>query len=88
MEKIKEILEDSMIRDIEERIIAATYDDLTGMNCPPPNWNEGLDQELTKDLHLNMAFHGLFDNSLFALTDFIFCRDFYAEFNIELQEDL
>ena len=29
-----------------------TFNSFIGMDCPPPNWNEGLDQELTKDLHL------------------------------------
>ena len=34
-------------RDINE-----DFDTFIGMDCPPPNWNEGLDRELTKDLHL------------------------------------
>ena len=44
------------------------------------NWNEGLDEKLTKDLHLIYPFHNLFEHSNFALTDFIYCRDF--AFNI------
>ena len=28
------------------------FEEFIGMKCPPPNWNEGLDQELTKDLQL------------------------------------
>ena len=52
------------------------FDDFIGMNCSSPNWNEGLDQELTKDLHLIQAFHNLFDHTDFAITDFIYCRDF------------
>ena len=64
-----------------------TFDDFIGMNCPPPNWNEGLDQELTKDLHLIDAFHHLFDHTDFAITDFIYCRDFYYEIKVELRNE-
>ena len=61
------------------------FDDYTGLSCPPPNWNEGLDQELTKDLHLCSAFHHLFDHTNFALTDFIFVREFHPEIKITLE---
>ena len=59
-----------------------SFDSLTGMDCPPPNWNEGLDQELTKDLHLISPFHHLFDHTKFAITDFIYVRQFETEINI------
>ena len=62
-----------------------SFDSLIGMDCPPPNWNEGLDQELTKDLHLINAFHNLFDHTNFALTDFIFVRDFDTHINIQIE---
>ena len=58
------------------------------MDCKPDNWNEGLDAELTKDLHLINAFHNLFDHTNFALTDFIFVRDFVAEINIYFEQPL
>ena len=61
-----------------------SFDDFIGMTCPPPNWNEGLDPELTKDLHLISAFHHLFDHTHFALTDFIFVRDFRTEIRMEV----
>ena len=64
------------------------FDDFIGMNCPPPNWNEGLDQELTKDLHLTQAFHNLFDHTDFAITDFIYCRDFYYEIKVEFLNEI
>jgi hypothetical protein len=64
-----------------------TFDDFIGMNCPPPNWNEGLDQELTKDLHLIQAFHNMFDHTDFAITDFIYCRDFYYEIKVEFRNE-
>ncbi len=63
------------------------FEEFIGMNCPPPNWNEGLDQELTKDLHLIQAFHNLFDHTDFAITDFIYCRDFYYEIKVELSNE-
>ncbi len=66
------------------RDLDMAFDSLIGMDCPPPNWNEGLDPMLTKDLHLTSAFHNVFDHMCFAITDFIFVRDFYPEFHIEL----
>ena len=61
-----------------------TFDSFIGMDCPPPNWNEGLDPELTKDLHLISQFHNLFQHMLFAITDFIYVRKFRTEINIEI----
>lgn len=69
-------------RDINE-----SFDTFTGMDCPPPNWNEGLDQELTKDLHLISAFHNLFDHLKFAITDFIYVRKFETEIHIEIKKE-
>ena len=68
------------------RDINDTFDALLGMNCPPPNWNEELDLELTKDLHLTSAFHHLFCHTNFALTDFIYIRDFNLEYNLNFKE--
>ena len=61
-----------------------TFDSFIAMDCPPPNWNEGLDPELTKDLHLISQFHNLFQHMLFALTDFIYVRKFRTEINVEI----
>lgn len=61
-----------------------TFESFIGMDCPPPNWNEGLDQDLTKDLHLISQFHELFQHMNFALTDFIYVRKFKTEINIEI----
>ena len=66
------------------RDLDISFDSFIGMDCPPPNWNEGLDPELTKDLHLINAFHNLFDHTKFALTDFIFVRDFERDFTMSL----
>ena len=61
-----------------------SFDSFIGMDSPPPNWNEGLDQELTKDLHLISQFHNLFQHMNFALTDFLYVRKFKTEINIEI----
>lgn len=67
-------------RDLHESL-----ESFIGMDCPLPNWNEGLDQVLTKDLHLIRQFHHLFDHMNFAITDFIYVRDFKTEIKIEIQ---
>ena len=61
-----------------------TFDSFIGMDCPPPNWNEGLDPMLTNDLHLISQFHNLFQHMEFAITDFIYVRKFRTEINIEI----
>lgn len=63
-----------------------TFDSFIGMDCPPPNWNEGLDPVLTKDLHLISQFHKLFQLMEFAITDFIYVRKFRTEINIEISK--
>ncbi len=61
-----------------------TFDSFIGMDCPPPNWNEGLDPVLTNDLHLISQFHNLFQHMEFAITDFIYVRKFRTEINIQI----
>ena len=63
-----------------------SFETFTGMDCPPPNWNKGLDPELTKDMHLLMQFHHLFDHTEFAITDFIYVREFYSEIKIDIDK--
>lgn len=65
-----------------------SFDSLTGMDCLPPNWNEGLDLELTKDLHLISPFHHLLDHTKFAITDFLYVRKFETEINIEIDRQI
>ena len=64
--------------DIDEN-----FDSFIGMDCLPPDRNEGLDRGLTKDLHLVSAFHNLFDHTNFAITDFIYVRKLETEINID-----
>ena len=63
-----------------------SFDEFIGMKSGLPNWNERLDQKLTKDLHLINAFHNLFDHTIFALTDIIFVREFVEEITIKIEE--
>ena len=65
-----------------------SFDDFMLVSCPKANWNEGLDQELTKGLHLINAFHNLFDHTEFAITDFIYCREFYYEIKVEIDKEI
>ena len=62
------------------------FDTFIGMDYPSPNWNEGLDPELTKDQHLINAFHYLFDHTNYALTDFIYVREFKTQIRIEINK--
>ena len=65
------------------RDIDMSFDEFIGMKSGLPNWNERLDQKLTKDLHLINAFHNLFDHTIFALTDIIFVREFEESIKID-----
>lgn len=69
---------------LAEELDKESFESYIGMDCPPPNWNEGLDRELTKDLHLIHQFNHLFEYTNFALTDFIYCRDFEPQIEIML----
>lgn len=59
-----------------------SFESFIGMDCPPPNWNEGLEPELTKDLHLICQFHHLFEHTYWVITDFIYVRDFEIGINV------
>ncbi len=56
----------------------------TGLNGSSSSKIEGFDPELTKDLKLTDQFRHLYNHTEFALTDFIYVRDFYSEINIEI----
>lgn len=40
------------------------------------NWNEMLDKEMTKDMHLIYPFHALFTDMDFSIYDLLWVRDF------------
>ena len=63
---------------------ADSFEDFTGMNSSSSNKLDGFDPELTKDLNLTDQFQHLYNHTDFALTDFIYVRDFYSEINVEI----
>lgn len=65
-----------------------SFQSYIGMDCPPPNWNQGLDMELTKNLHLIQQFKHLFLDMKFAITDFIYVRDFDIRINLETSKTI
>lgn len=50
----------------------------------PDNWNEGLDRELTKDMHLTHAFHNLYEHLDFSIFDLLWVRNFNIELHAEI----
>ena len=70
------------------RDLNVPFESFIGMDIPPLNWNEGLNPKLTKDLHLINAFHNLFDHTNFAITDFIYVRDFVEDINIHIEQNI
>lgn len=63
-----------------------SFESFIGQDDDYNNWNEGLDRELTKDLHLTSAFHNTYEHMEFAITDFIYVREFETEINIEIHK--
>lgn len=59
-----------------------------GMEDENDNWNEGLDLEWSKDMHLIYPFHNLYDHMYFSLYDLIYVREFNLEVNIQLDDNI
>ena len=53
------------------------------LNDDIDNWNEGLDREMIKDMHLTYAFHNLFSHMDFSIYDLLWVRDFNIEIHVE-----
>ena len=51
------------------------------------NWNDELDREMTKDMHLIHAFHNLYSHMEFSIFDLLWVRDFNIEINVEADYD-
>ena len=51
------------------------------------NWNERLDKEMTKDMHLVYPFHALFTDMDFSIYDLLWVRDFNIEITTESDYD-
>ncbi len=56
--------------------------ELLYLNEELDNWNEGLDREMTKDMHLTYAFHNLFSHLDFSIYDLLWVRDFNIELHV------
>ena len=54
-----------------------------GMEDENDNWNEGLDREWSKDIHLIQPFNNLYDRCYFSLYDLIYIREFNLEVHVE-----
>ena len=61
-----------------------TFNEIIYIGESKDNWNEGLDENLTKDLNLSYPFHNLFEHTIFALTDFIYCQDFIFHISCDM----
>ena len=48
------------------------------------NFNEGLDREMTKDMHLIFPFHDLYEHMEFSIFDLLWVRDFNIELKVEV----
>lgn len=57
-----------------------------GMEAKKDNWNEGLDREWSKGLHLIYPFHNLYDHCYFSLYDLIYVREFNLEVTVGLED--
>lgn len=55
------------------------------MEIENDNWNEGLDREWSKDMHLIQPFHNLYDHCYFSLYDLIYVREFNLEVHVDRQ---
>lgn len=59
-----------------------TLEEWLGMEDENDNWNEGLDREWSKDMHLIYPFHNLYDNCFFSLYDLVYVREFNLEVHV------
>ena len=53
------------------------------LNEQTDNWNEGLDMEMTADMHLIYPFHNLYEHTCFSIFDLLWVRDFNVEISVE-----
>ena len=51
------------------------------------NWNDELDKEMTKDMHLIHPFHNLYSHMEFSIFDLLWVRNFNIEISVEADYD-
>lgn len=47
------------------------------------NWNDGLEPDMTRDMHLTYSFHHLYEHTDFSIFDLLWVRDFNIEIHVE-----
>jgi hypothetical protein len=75
----------------EQHPITECYDSLEdwlGFSSGIDNWNEGLDSEWSKDMHLIYPFHNLYEHLGFSLYDLIYVDTFNIEVNVKFEDDI
>lgn len=63
-----------------------TLEEWLGIEDPNDNWNEGLNRNWSKDLHLIQPFHDLYNFCYFSLFDLIYVREFKLEVHVEFSD--
>lgn len=53
------------------------------LNENTDNWNEGFNNELTKDMNLIHAVHNLYEHTTFSIFDLLWVRNFNMEIHVE-----
>lgn len=63
-------------KSLPDDLCSGTLEKWLGMEDENDNWNEWLDREWSKDMHLIYPFHNLYDNCFFSLYDLVYVREF------------
>ena len=72
------------VQTVRAKKMWAMLNEMLYLQEEPDNWNEGLDRELTKDMHLIHAFHNLYEHMDFSIFDLFWVRDFNIELHAEI----
>lgn len=67
---------------MDKKLRNGTLEKWLGVEDENDNWNEGLDREWSKDMHLIYPFHNLYDNCFFSLYDLVYVREFNLEVHV------
>lgn len=62
------------------------FDVFVGSSGRYPKWLDGFEKEFAEKINLIDQFHHLYNHTEFALTDFIYVRDFYSVINVVIKK--
>lgn len=62
------------------------FDVFVGSSGRYPKWLDGFEKEFAERINLIDQFHHLYNHTEFALTDFIYVRDFYSVINVVIKK--